>query len=157
MPNIRQAHKALSQLAFMPPAVLLLVLIVACDPGMAVRQRAAVENGSNYSSVILRVKTTHQFIGDTRYAPQVTVTNSSQAVITITGVELATKQRTYAEHSFKAVLPGQSESLTVLFRLDENVTKTFPQPAELRVRYRLGDGEDIARTVIERGSFDDSR
>jgi seryl-tRNA(Sec) selenium transferase len=46
--------------------------------------------------VILREKWAHEFIGTTHYAPQVTVTNNSEATVLVTGIELATKQRIYS-------------------------------------------------------------
>jgi hypothetical protein len=50
----------------------------------------------------------------------------------------------------KVVAPGQPQNFTVLFRLDDDIQKAFRQFAELRVRYRHGDIEDMARTAIER-------
>jgi len=69
------------------------LLIVACDPGVTIRQADSPKEVGKRSSVILRVKSTRQLIGETHYAPQVTVTNISGATVLVTGIELATKQK----------------------------------------------------------------
>ena len=161
--NVRQGFKVTGRIAIMAAAAALLLLIVACDPGVIIRQVGPVSGAVTQNSVILHVKSTHQLIGETWYAPQVTVTNSSHAPITITEVELSTKQKIYSDSSPqpqdlpKTVLPGQTQNVTVLFRLDDDVQKTFRQSAELRVHYRGGNTDDIVRAVIELGPVDDSR
>jgi hypothetical protein len=139
------------------------LLIVACDPGVTLRQADSPKEVGNRSSVILRVKSARHFIGDTRYVPQVTVTNTLEAPVLVTGIELATKQKIYSNSSPQPpdfpeeVLAKQAHNFTVLFRLDDAVYKTFKEPAELRVHYRTGSGEDTARIAIVLGSLDDSR
>ena len=139
------------------------LLIVACDPGVTIRQADSPKEVGKHSSVILRVKSTHELIGTTYYAPQVTVTNISEARVLVTGIELATKQKIYSHGSPQPqdfpeeVLAKQARNFTVLFRLDDAVYKTFKEPAELRVHYRNGSSEDIARIAIVLGSLDDSR
>src|SRR5262249_13372149 len=139
--------------------VVLSATMVACDPGLTIRQAGSPADKN--SSVILHVKPSRQLIGSEMYAPQLTVTNSSEAPVT-TGAELSTKQKTYSASSPrpqefpKEILPKQTESLTLLFRLDDSVRQTFRQSAELRVHYKAGNGEDTARTTIEVGPLDDS-
>ena len=138
------------------------LLIVGCDPGVTIHQADSRTETGKRSSVILRVKSTHQFIGSTRYAPQVTFTNDLEAPVLVTGIELATKQKIYSASSPRPqdfpeeVLPRQAQNFTVLFRLDDPVYKTFKESAELRVHYRYGSSEDTARTAIVLGSLDDS-
>ena len=59
-------------------ALTLPLLIIACDPGMTIRQADSRTETGKRSSVILHVKSTRQLIGDTRYIAQVTVTNASE-------------------------------------------------------------------------------
>jgi hypothetical protein len=93
----------------------------------------------------------------------VTVTNTLEAPVLVTGIELATKQKIYSNSSPQPpdfpeeVLAKQAHNFTVLFRLDDAVYKTFKEPAELRVHYRTGSGEDTARIAIVLGSLDDTR
>ncbi len=81
----------------------------------------------------------------------------------VTGIELATKQKTYTDSSpgpqdFPGeVLANQAHDFTVLFRLDDAVYKALKEPAELRVHYRSESSEDTARIAIVLGSLDDSR
>lgn len=139
------------------------LLIVACDPGVTIRQADSPKGIGKRSSVILRVKPTHEFIGTTHYATQVTVTNISEAPVLVTGIELATKQKIYSNSSPgpqdfpEELLAGQAHIFTVLFRLDDAVYRTFKEPAELRVHNRNGSSEDTARIAIVLGSLDDSR
>ena len=139
------------------------LLIVACDPGVTIRQADSPKEVGKRSSVILRVKSTRQLIGETHYAPQVTVTNTSEAPVLATGIELATRQKIYSDGSPRPqdfpeeVLAKQAHNFTVLFRLDDAVYKTFKEPAELRVHYRNGSSEDTAHIAVVLGSLDDSR
>ena len=112
--------------------------------------------GSNVgkSPVLIHVKSTRQLIGETLYAPEIQVTNSLESPITITSVELAAQSGTYAntfprpETYPKAIQPQHTETLRVLFRLDNSVRKTFEHPAELRVHYRANKLEAIANASI---------
>jgi hypothetical protein len=147
---------------FVALALTLPLLIVACDPGVTIRQADSRTESGKRSTVILHVKSTHEFIGTTWYAPQVTVTNTSEAPVLVTGIELATKQKVYSDSSPRPqdfpeeVLSRQARNFTVLFRLDDAVYKTFRESAELRVHYRYGSSEDTARTAIVLGSLHDS-
>jgi hypothetical protein len=151
------------RMVFVPFALAVSLLIVACDPGVTIRQADSRTETGQHSGVILRVKSAHEFIGTTHYAPQVTVTNNSEATVLVTEIELATKQRIYTDSSPRPqdfpeeVLAKQAHDFTVLFRLDDAVYKTFKEPAELRVHYRSGSIEDTARIAIVLGSLDDSR
>lgn len=147
---------------FVAFALTLPLLIVACDPGLTIRQADSRTETGKHSSVILYVKSARQLIGETWYTPQVTVTNASEAPVLVTGIQLATKQKIYSDGSPRPqdfpeeVLPRQARNFTVFFRLDDAVYKTFREPAELRVHYRYGSSEDIARTAVVSGSLDDS-
>jgi hypothetical protein len=139
------------------------LLIVACDPGVTIRQADAANEGGKSSGVSLRVKSSRQFICTTRYTPQVNVTNRSEATVVVTGIELATRQRIYTDSSPRPqefpgdVLAKQARDFVVLFWLDDAVYKTFKESAELRVHYRSRSSEDTACIAIVLGSLDDSR
>lgn len=143
------------------------VLVVACDPGMTIRQTKSsgeVTNGGHAASpqVAIDVKTSHPLIGETWYAPQVRITNSSDSPITVTSIELTARRTTYANKPPQpgiyplVVSPGKTEALLVWFDIGDAVKKTFQQPAELRVHYRSGSKEEIARTSIVGGPLDTS-
>jgi hypothetical protein len=75
---------------------------------------------------------------------------------------LAAQRRTYAGSSTQRqtypieISPGNTATLNVLFRLDDDVRKTFHQAAELRVHYRNGNQQEIARANILGGSLENS-
>jgi hypothetical protein len=137
------------------------LLIVACDPGVTIRQVDSPKEIGKLSGVILRVKSVRELIGTTYYPAQMTVTNNSEATVLVTGIELATKQRIYTDSSPRPqdlpveVLANQAHDFTVLFRLDDAVYKTLKEPTELRVHYRSGSREDTARIAIVLGSTPD--
>jgi hypothetical protein len=137
------------------------LLIVACDPGVTIRQADSLKEIRKPGGVILSVKSAHYLIGTTHYAPQVTVTNNSEATVLVTGIELEAKRKIYTDSSPRAqdfpaeILAKQAHHFTVLFRFDDAVYKTFKEPAELRVHYRSGGGDDTARIAIVLGSLDD--
>jgi len=138
-------------------------LMTACDPGVSIRQiksqgqttvgRVAAEN-----QVVLEVKTTRQLIGEAWYDPEVQVTNSTSSPITIESIELATRDKTYTNTSVRPersplkIQPGSTETLHVLFRLDDAVYKVIKRPAELRVHYESGGTQEIARASVVGGS-----
>lgn len=138
------------------------VLIFGCDPGMTIRQgNRQKESGAGIdvgkSSVLIRVKSTRQLIGESLYAPEIQVTNSLKSPITITRIELASQSGTYAntfprpEVYPKVIQPKGTETLRVLFRLDYSVRKTFEHAAELRVHYQTDNvAEGIASASILR-------
>jgi hypothetical protein len=147
-------------IAFVLPLPL---LIVACDPGVTIRQADSSKEIGKQGGVILRVKSARELIGTAHYAPQVTVTNNSESTVLVTGIELATKQRIYTDSSPRPqdfpgeILARQAHDFTVLFRFDDAVYKTLKDAAELRVHYRSRSTEDTARTAIVLASLDDSR
>jgi len=141
------------------------LLVVACDPGMTIRQ-AQTRNDSRTglgtigSRVAITVKTTRQLYGEAWYDPEVTVTNSMDSPLAVTSVELVTQRRAYTntsqqpENYPKVIRPGNTETMKVSFRLDAGVHETFRQPAELRVHYLTGNKEEIARITLLRGSLE---
>jgi hypothetical protein len=128
------------------------ILMVACDPGMTIRQTK-----SPGVRVVIDVKTSHQLIGETHYAPQVKITNASDSSIAITSVDLISQSATYANKPIQpglyplVVQPGKTEDLLVWFDLNDAVNRTFRQPAELRVHYRKDNKEEIAYTSVVGG------
>ncbi len=142
--------------------VLVMVLLVACDPGMTIRQAKSPHEGTSGISaggaqVVLEVKTSHQLIGETWYVPKVRITNSTDSSIIITSVELASRGAVYINKPPQpgfyplVVQPGRTEALLVWFDLNEAVKKTFQQPAELRVHYQKDDKEEIAHASLVGG------
>ena len=143
----------------------MLLLMVACDPGMTIRQTKSLSKGVGAATpvVAIHVKTSHPLIGHTWYAPEVKVTNLSDSPVTITSVELVTRRKTYASKTARpgsyplVIQPGSTETLDVRFDLNDDVKKTFfKQSAELRLRCRIGNKEEIAYTTIIGGRLDTS-
>ncbi len=137
------------------------LLLVACDPGMTIRQIKA-SNGTS-ARITLNVKTEHPLIGHTWYVPQVTVTNSSDSPFTITSVELVAKRGTYVNKPRRPgsypldVPPGKTEILDIWFDLTDDVKETFfRQPAELRVHYKSRDQDETAHVSVIGGPLDTS-
>jgi hypothetical protein len=143
------------------------VLIVACDPGMTIRQvKPTLETYSKsnlaVAQVIVAVQTTRPMTGVTWYAPGLKVTNSLQSPITVINAELATTSELYTNKPLTpgtfplAIAPGSTETLGVWFDLKDDVWNTFRQTAELRVHYRNGSNEEIARANVIGGRLDDT-
>lgn len=145
------------------------VLMVACDPGMIIRQESYPSKGSSggfapAEQVIVSVKTVNQLIGETWYDPKITVTNNSESPIIVTGIELFVQGKTYARDSTRTgaspliIQSGSVRSLEVSFRLDADVKKMFfRHPAELLVHYQIGVDQKTARTRIVGANLDGSR
>jgi len=135
------------------------ILLIGCDPGITIRQ---VKPTSAGPQVTINVKTSHQLIGDTWYAPEVKVTNSFGAPITVTKIELAEGKATFENKPRRAgsypvpISPGDTQLLDVRFDLDESVRKIFHTPTELRVHYRTADKDEIAHATIVGGRLDTS-
>jgi hypothetical protein len=141
-------------------------LMVACDPGMSIRQvkapvQATIGNVASDADVIVSVNTTHQLIGVNWYEPRIKVTNVSNQPITVTNLELFARAKAYANEppQFQPapyplrMEPGSTEVLQGMFWLDEDVQNTFQKPAELLVHYKIGDKPGIARVRVVRGSL----
>jgi hypothetical protein len=130
-----------------------MVLTIGCDPGMMIRQTSSPGAASGASAAVY-VKTSHPLIGETWYAPEVKVTNSSDSPIAVTGVELAARSITYANKPRRPgtypliVPPGKTEALDIWFDLRDDVKKTFQKSAELRVHYQSSGKEEIAQANI---------
>jgi hypothetical protein len=124
-----------------------LVLTIACDPGMTIHQTSSL-GAINGAGVVLYVKTSHPLIGETWYAPEVKVTNSSDSPITVTGVELTVERATYANKPRRSgtypliVPPRETEALDIWFDLRDDVKKSFQQSADLRVHYQSSSGKE---------------
>ena len=138
------------------------ILITACDPGISVRQirstgHATVGQASAENQLVLDVKTTRQLIGESWYDPEVRITNLSSSPVTIENIELATRDKTYTNTPARSetiplkIQPGSTETLHVLFRLDDAVYKVFKQPAELRVHYQSDGAQGIAHASVVGG------
>jgi hypothetical protein len=137
------------------------LLLVACDPGMTIRQIKASTGPS--APITIEVKTEHPLVGEDLYVPNVAVTNISDSPITITSVELAAKRGTYAnkprhaENYPSVVAPGKTETLDIWFNLADDVKKTFfRQPAALLVHYRTRGRDETANVSVIGGPLDTS-
>jgi hypothetical protein len=151
-----------------PLASILLVLpfalFLGCDPGLTIRQINSTVDSKKTAVVppemTIEIKTTHQFIGEGWYDPQVKVNNSSDLPITITRVELVAQAATYenqprAAESYPLTVPaGSTASLDIGFRFNQGASKVFKKPAELRIHYLTGGHAGITRTAVAAGSLD---
>ncbi|MGA8090343.1 MAG: hypothetical protein WCA10_23925 [Terracidiphilus sp.] len=135
----------------------MLVLTTACDPGMMIRQSPS-PHASSGASLSIHIKTSHSFTGATWYAPEVEITNPSGAPVTVTSVELIAGRITYqnkrTETYHLRVTPKATKVLDVWFDLQEDVKRTFRQPAALRVNYRINHEDGFAESGIIGGSLD---
>lgn len=133
------------------------MILVACDPGISIRQ---INNGKPQGDLIIQITTAHQLIGESWYSPHIRATNRSSKPIVVAGIELVTSTATY-DH--KAVHPsmkypvniaaGETEKLPANFRFQNGVYKEFKNPAELRIHYRVGSIDEIARATVIGGSL----
>ena len=151
----------MKRIAGTPYLITISILLVACDSAIRIRQIKA-SNGTS-APIAIEVKTQHPLVGQTWYVPQVTVTNGSDSPITITSVELATKESTYTNkprqpESYPSSLsPGKTEILDIWFDLTEDVKKTFfRQAAELRVHYTSHGQDETAHVSVIGGPLDAS-
>jgi hypothetical protein len=136
----------------------LAVFAIGCDPGMSISQIKpsceTTKGDSATAQIVIDVATSHVFIGNTRYVPQVRITNSSNASITITSVELISRGEVYANKPVQpgfyplVVQPGKTEDLLVWFDLKNPVYETFKDQSQLQVHYRKDDKEEIVRTGV---------
>ena len=127
-----------------------MLLIVGCDPGMTIRQAVQRSNRNlpatpNPNDLTISVRTFSSLIGYSSYAPDVTVTNSSAASITIKDIELTAKGIVYANRQQDGypfmLASGQTQVFGGLFNLRDDLWTTFSkQPADLRIEYLI-DGE----------------
>ncbi len=137
--------------------ILILVFIVACDPGMTIRQRdpiAATGTNQKPSFVTIRVRTAHLMVGDSWYAAPAEVSNLSSLPITITRVELVVRGTTFQNSPRRSgtypmeVAPGSTAPLDTWFDLNGSLKKTFHEETELRVYYQSENKESIARATL---------
>jgi len=109
--------------------ITVVLLLVACDPAITIRQIKS-SNGTS-APITIKVKTQHPMIGNTRYVPQVTVTNDVNSPITVTSTELSTKIGAYVNRPRQPgsyptqVPPGTTETLDIWFDLANGVRETF--------------------------------
>ncbi len=139
--------------------ITVMFLLVACDPAIAIRQIRA-SNGTS-APITIDVRTQNPLVGERIYVPQVTMTNGSDLPITITSVELAAKQGTYANKPRQpgsypsTVPPGKTETLDIWFDLTDDVRETFfRRPAELRVCYKSRGRDETAHVSVIGGHLD---
>ena len=138
------------------------ILLIGCDPAVTIHQVESTTGVSINRRVAIHVKTSHPLIGNTRYAPEVKVTNSSASPIVVTKVELAEGKMTYENKPVRlgsypvTIAPGYTQALDVWIDLNDSVRKIFHTPSELRVHYRSGDREQIVSATIVGGPLDTS-
>jgi len=147
-----------------PVSIAILGVIAGCDPGMTIRQAKQPGRLNGTATLNAQVKvdieTKCQLIGQTLYGPKVKVTNLSGAPIAITSVELAAIGKTYANtHPRPETFPltiqsGSTETLHVLFRLDEPVHETFHRSAELLIHCKSGEKLETVRASLIGGRLE---
>jgi len=138
--------------------VVSLLLLVGCDPGIAIRQSGARQRGIDKAGdggeLSLQVLQYRTLAYSSIYAPRITITNRSEAELTIERMELVTRQGVYssddrASGGWSFVLkPNASADLEHLFNLAAPLHDTFKKPAELRVYYRIGTIEKAVTTNL---------
>jgi hypothetical protein len=139
-----------------------LIILVACDPGMTVRQINSFVQSENVAvtavpKISVDVKTTHQLIGENSYSPQSIATNTSDFLITITGVELVAEGTTFQNkprvgNYYPLNVPAHdTAALDVNFRFSDGVSKVFKNPGELRIHYSSQQGPGVARITLAGG------
>lgn len=134
------------------------IVAAACDPGMTIRQTDT--GGPTNQSVKVSVKTEDPLIGETWYAPDVAVTNSTGATITVTKAELVAGGTTYQNKPpgdakyHLTIASGKTEALPVWFDLKDDVERAFAKPAELRVYYRSGNEDSVSSAFMAGGPLD---
>ena len=103
---------------------------------------------------------THQLIGEGWYGTEMKITNSSDSVVTVSGIELVTSRGVYVEEPPRTevypleVPSGATQVVTVMFSLRDGVQTTFKKTAELRVHYQAAGKDEIARAKLVPGPRD---
>lgn len=136
-------------------AVLTLLLItLACDPGMSVHQLAPDATVAAKPLIVVHVKSQNQLIGEKHYAPIIDIENLADSPIRVSNVELIAEGTTFQPRSLgsdtplEEIAPRRSRAIKVWFELSDPVYKLFHRPAELRIHYRGGSGEQIESIAI---------
>jgi len=132
--------------------------LVACDPGMTIRQ-GPPEKPSSAGPLAIEIAPIKMLIGSRYYGAKTKVTNLSKSSITIKGCELAARNGTYESslggresYPFE-VAPGTSMYFGPFFQLKDSVHDVFKEPAELRVQYVIDGRNELARTVLRGDSL----
>jgi hypothetical protein len=138
--------------------VLLVALVaIGCDPAMTLRQRGGttIPKEASQPPLSISVNESRQLVGERWYVSTVYISNSTDASVEITKVELVTSARGYqlkdwAEQRLKRDLGArESARLELWFDLDGAVAEVFREPAELRVHYESAGVETVATVLIE--------
>lgn len=131
--------------------------IVACDPGMTIRQIRA--ESSTGVQLVIEVSPANKFIGSRIYGAKTKLTNQSNSSIAIQRCDLVSPNATYESRlgggeSYPFVLaPRASKYFGPFFQLKDPVHDVFKHPAELRVHYVIDGREVIARASLSGGSL----
>jgi hypothetical protein len=141
--------------------LLSLFLLLSCDPAINIYQVKSVHpaiptNAKQRLSV--SVQSYRSLIGEDWYKPEVTIKNSSKYQVAITGMELITSRKTYAdkpspEGLYPLILrPGAAVALHNEFELNQGLLNTFSKPAELLVHYRIENQNEVVKTRLVSGA-----
>jgi hypothetical protein len=134
------------------------IAAAACDPGMTIRQTNT--GGPSNQSVKVSVKTEKPLIGETWYSPDATVTNLTDAPITLAKVELIAGGTTYqnkppGDSKYPlTIAAGETGTLPVWFDLKDDVERAFEKPVELRVYYRSGNKDFVSSAFMTGGPLE---
>ena len=88
------------------------------------------------------------------YTPQIEISNSSNAAIKVSAVELISNGGLVQNHprrsgTYPLEIPAdKTETLDVWFDLPDTINKVFKDTVELRVRYNSNHGEFTANTFL---------
>jgi hypothetical protein len=136
---------------------LMLVLTLACDPGMTIHQEVPESPPATKAAVGVRVKRQNLLIGETHYLPIVEIENRSDMSIMIASSELVARAATFQSKSFGPdssnleIAPGESRTIKLWFDLSDSIRNVFHDPAELRIHYRSRSGEQVVSITIVGG------
>jgi hypothetical protein len=144
-------------------STLSVLLLLGCDPGIAIHQVNAMSRRASQTAVPQRISLevspfrTLAYSGF--YGARMKITNSSGTELTVYRVELIAQEGVYEPKGTSsspysiAVSPGGEANLEAWFHLKESLYATFTKPAELRVHYKIADHDETASAFLESGQL----
>lgn len=137
------------------------LLLLGCDPGIAIHQVNAMSKRAPQVAVpqrvSLQVSTFRTLAYSGFYAARMKITNSFGTELTVYKVELIAREAVYEPKGPSSlrypvvVGPGVEANLEAWFDLKESLHATFTKPAELRVYYKSAEHDETASAMLESG------
>jgi hypothetical protein len=134
-------------------------LLVACDPGMTIRQVQSRTSSTSHEQLVIEVSPVNEFMHSRFYGTKTKLTNISNSSIVITGCQLVDRNTAYQSRlgggeSYPIELaPGMSKEFGPFFELPGPVREVFKKPSELLVHYSIEGREEIARAILLGGKL----